>query len=339
MRQYARVMTFGLVVVAWLACTGCSRTLNEIEPKLSCQISPSSIARLPSPAPPLSHEEKASDWGKEYEMGASFAKEGDFYRAITCFKRAQFFALSKQVDLKHWQYLDWGVFLSYMLGGKYREALDSFESSLLLEDPKSFPAYHDLQALLVEALAETRKKRSKEGKRTGKASLPAIIPALEQEDPEYGRKVRYFFYLSHARLNDLETYLAEQSEPNPDATTRAIKRFCEDFRVHRKSPTAAGLYNALLPGAGYLYVGQVQSAVTSLLLNVLFVAASWRFFEKGDTAAGIITAGFEAGWYVGGITGARLAAKQYNDTYYNQRASQLMTEQRIFPLLMLHYAF
>ena len=48
------------------------------------------LLSLPSPFEPLSEEEKAQDWGKEIQIGFSFAHELDLYQAITAFKRAEF---------------------------------------------------------------------------------------------------------------------------------------------------------------------------------------------------------------------------------------------------------
>ena len=37
-----------------------------------------------------------------------------------------------------------------------------------------------------------------------------------------------------------------------------------------KSPTKARWLNGILPGAGYSYIGQKQTALTSFLINALF---------------------------------------------------------------------
>ena len=94
-----------------------------------------------------------------------------------------------------------------------------------------------------------------------------------------------------------------------------------------------------MPGSGYLYLGQKKSALTSFLLNGLFIYAAYEFFHHGYTAAGIITTSFEAGWYFGGIYGAGEEAKFYNERIYNEEACTLMQTKKIFPFFMLKYSF
>ena len=95
----------------------------------------------------------------------------------------------------------------------------------------------------------------------------------------------------------------------------------------------------ILPGAGYLYVGQKQSAVTAFLLNGLFIAAAVHFFCKWEIAAGVITTSFEAGWYFGGIYGAGESAKLYNERVYEDLAYPALNRNGLFPVLMLQYGF
>ena len=97
--------------------------------------------------------------------------------------------------------------------------------------------------------------------------------------------------------------------------------------------------NAFLPGAGYLYVGQKQSAMTAFLLNGLFIAAAVHFFNHKQYAAGAITLSFETGWYFGGIYGAGESAKLYNERVYERHAYSVLNQEKLFPLLMLRYGF
>lgn len=143
--------------------------------------------------------------------------------------------------------------------------------------------------------------------------------------------------LSHALLQgDLPTLEAIAHSP-PEKIY--LEEFLEDYQTQKKSiGTAQGL-NALLPGAGYLYLGQNQSAATAFFLNGLFIAASSYFFLDGNIAAGVIFTSFEAGWYFGGIYGAGLEAKAYNERLYERMATPMMQRERLFPALMLNYAF
>lgn len=78
----------------------------------------------------------------------------------------------------------------------------------------------------------------------------------------------------------------------------------EGYEKHAKSIKTAQCLNAVLPGAGYWYIGQKQTAVTALLVNSLFIGAASYFFVDGNIPAGVITLSLESGWYFGGIYGA-----------------------------------
>ena len=111
------------------------------------------------------------------------------------------------------------------------------------------------------------------------------------------------------------------------------------YYLEKKSVAKAQTFNALLPGAGYLYLGQKKSALTAFLLNGLFIAAAYEFFHHRHVAAGIITTSFEAGWYFGGIYGAGEEAKYFNEKAYERNASRTLHEYNLFPVLMMLYAF
>ena len=53
----------------------------------------------------------------------------------------------------------------------------------------------------------------------------------------------------------------------------------------------------------------------------------------------MIFAGFEMGWYFGGIYGAGEEAKFYNERVYEAYATPMMNQRKLFPALSLQYAF
>jgi hypothetical protein len=159
-------------------------------------------------------------------------------------------------------------------------------------------------------------------KRGDEARAHSILNFMKKHSPELAHKVTLYHELSSGQCDATEFSAIKQT-----------------FNAHRKSPEKARWLNGLLPGAGYLYIGQKQTALTSFLINALFIAATYQLFHHGQTAAAIITGGFEVGWYVGGIHGAGLAAEQYNNTLYNRLAKSELTERKLFPILMFQYSF
>jgi hypothetical protein len=99
-----------------------------------------------------------------------------------------------------------------------------------------------------------------------------------------------------------------------------------DFAL--KSPAAAAVLSAILPGAGHLYAGNPLSAFGSFILNGSFIAlTAYGIHQKNYILAGI--AGFfEIGWYSGNIASAYQEARLVNLKAERQYKEPIM---RSFP--------
>jgi hypothetical protein len=304
-----------------LTISSCQRVPDKIEPCLSYAVQDKYILSLPSPFSPLSEEEKAKDWGREMQIGFAFAHELDLYQAITAFKRAEFLIPSEEktrtIEIQY------EILLCYYMGKKYKDVIYTFEHSQLRYANQDFPALHDLLLILYETYEH-------EGL-GGRAEK--FLQAIQNNYPEEGEKL----ILSSALVNG-DLFMAESIATIPPQKSY-LDHFLNEYQARKKSIGTAQTLNAFLPGAGYLYLGQKQSAATAFLLNTLFIAASAYFFHEGNIAAGIIFTSFEAGWYFGGIYGAGLEAKAYNERLYESMATPMMNRERLFPALMLNYAF
>lgn len=79
-----------------------------------------------------------------------------------------------------------------------------------------------------------------------------------------------------------------------------------------RSPFLAGLFSAVLPGAGYAYSGKPGTGIAALLINGLLAWAIGDAVRHGQYGIAA-TAGFLGlGWYVGNVAGSAAAAKEYN---------------------------
>lgn len=292
-----------------------------LEPKICYTLSKDRFENFPSPFKPLTDQEAAADWGKELKIAIAFGKELDLYRAITGFKRA--LVLIPQDQQERRKQAEYGIIKSYYLGDKYEDALDAFEHSSLTTANSSFPAFRELLIVLYDIYSKTE--------RPEKARI--VLSILEKGDPETASDMILFTLIDTGDLRNLSMF-ASNREDSQDVTL-LLKQYCCSAKSVRKSQAL----NAVLPGAGYFYVGQKRTALTSLLLNTAFVAAAWHFFDKGNWGAGFITASFEAGWYFGGINGAGLAAKQYNQTLYENLAKEVLVRNNLFPILQIQTSF
>jgi len=311
-----RLRTSSLLL--FLTVSSCNRVGTEqLEPQICYTARDTYLKRLPDPFTPLTSTEKKSEWGKEYQIGLAFARELDLYRAITAFKRAEIL-LSHQGTFRKKE-VQYNIMLSYYLGKRYEEALETFNTSELRHVQPNFAPYHDLLIMLYESNKLIGNQESAE----------LILDHIRSHYPETADKLT----LSTAMIQaDFETLTCYTDKPY-------VAEVLSCYTPQAKSIERAELFNALLPGAGYAYVGQRQSAVTAFLLNGLFIGAAVYFFLDGNVPAGIIATSFEAGWYFGGIYGAGEAAKHYNERKYEGCAYPVMTKHRLFPILTLNYGF
>lgn len=310
---------FSLLSLIFLV--GCCHTNSHLlEPNVCYETTPLLLESLPRAFKPLSPEEVKTDWGKELMIAHTFVREVDLYRAITAFKRALILAPYDLMDRR--LQMEYGILYCYYLGEKYSEVIQTFETSQLTAVGGSFPPFKDLIVILYDSYQEVGQS----------AKAERVYTLLEQVDEGKANKLR----LSDMILEgDLEA--AEQEIGcYPDDE---LSNFLGEYRAESKSVRKAQILNACLPGAGYYYAGLKKAAFTSFVINAVFTAATYRCFETGNIAAGIILASLETGWYLGGINGAGLAVKEYNQSIFDAKARDFLVKQGLFPVLMLEKTF
>lgn len=311
------------VIVLLLVClslTGCKTTTCELEPNIVYVPTERQITSLPTPFEKLAKEDLRQEWAREVYIGLHFASELDFYRAITAFKRALIILPSSKADRR--QQIEYNILLCYYLGQKYQEALAYFNSSHLDVSQSDFPPYRDLLIILFDCYQQAGQDEKAEAIRE---KLIAVDPAAAER-----------LLLSQSML-EADFCLIEELKGS--VGDDSIDDFLADYRCKALSVSKAKTLNALLPGAGYYYVGQKNAAATSLIINALFTWGTYAFIKNGYIAAGLITASLESGWYIGGINGAGLAANEYNQRLYENSAKEVMLKENLFPVLMLETSF
>jgi hypothetical protein len=310
---------FPLTLLLLASCT--YRVSDQIEPLVSAPIQDRHLHALCSAFPPLTPEERATEWGKELYIARRFAEELDLYRAISTYSRAEF--LLPTTNTPRALQIEYDTFFCYFLAERYQEAINYFDKSGLAHVDKGFPAHSDLLLILYECYGEldVPEKQAR------------ILEMMERSYPETAERIKVSRAIRSANLPEIASFAEGFLEDS------YLTDMVSGYQVHKKSVAKAQVLNALLPGAGYLYLGQRTSAFTAFTLNGLFIAAAYHFFNRGQVPAGIITTLFESGWYFGGIYGAGLEAKYYNEKMYESQASTVLNERKLFPILMLEHAF
>lgn len=303
--------------------TGCMKLPREEEPFLTHTVFPEAISRLPEPPPVMTAEEKAAPWGEEYTLGSCFAQEGDYYRATTCFHRARHLLKStSSASPERQAQIVRALILTYCLAGKPQEAVDVWEKERDTVRFQDKDLAEDTISLLFESYQRLNRPVDAE-------KLSSVLPP---QDPLRERLALYATIAKDSTQLPLSLPHAEKL-----ALEKELTNVLTQYKSALKSPGRAALYNALLPGAGYCYVGQYKTAATAFLMNGLFIASSVEFFALDLPAAGILAGGFEVGWYGGGIMGAKLAAEIYNKRVRETLFKEFLEKQSLFPLQTMHY--
>lgn len=300
--------------------SSCYKVTDTIDPRINCHVQDKHFSKLSSAFPPINGAEKQTDWGKEFIIASCFASELDLYRAVSTYKRALILLPSNETARK--LEIQYDILLCFFFGQRYEEAVLAFEKSDLACVDKTFPAYHDLLLVLNECYKETDAQEKQE----------QVFDLLQKSYPDTAEKLTLSGAIRKGDLCTIETFAEGFQAPS----------YLDDllcyYNSQKKSVKKAQLLN-ILPGAGYLYIGQKKSALTAFLLNGLFITAAVQFFLHKHIAAGIITTGFESGWYFGGIYGAGEEAKYYNERLYENKAACVLNQHNLFPTLMMKYEF
>ena len=318
--KLVRLLSVGVTSSLLLINTSCQLTPCCLKPDVACT-PPPCVVRNPSAFLPLNEEEYCQEWAKELLIGDTFAREWDLYRAITSYKRALILIPPEREDRRLQLYYD--IALCYYLGNKYEETIQVFETSSLPYATPTFSAFDQLLLMIYDCYLRT-------GQEIKAEALMAIVQKLS---PETSADLTIYTNLAQGKLCEAQA----EVEQHPDFTT--LQPYLDDYYQQAKSPTLARRLNAILPGAGYYYVGQTQSAVTSFLINTLFIWATYEFFHHGYPAAGIITASLESGWYIGGINGAGIEAQEFNNRLYNDMSQRILKSHYFFPVLKFETTF
>lgn len=268
----------------------------------------------------------------QLQFADNLAAEGDYYRAITEYKRFLFLEPDSPLipDVRL------ALATSLIAGKRWQQADTSLETLLSLH-PQSQAA-----AKGRRLYADSAYERDEFG--LARERYRALARA--QPDPTT---------LDYTNLRIGWTFL-EQDRPQKARANFSLlpqpqkNRLVEDLEAYQslaqKSPLVAGSLSAILPGAGQLYTGRLRQAALSLLLNGAFILGALEAFHDENYATGGILFFFELGWYGGNIYNAVNNAHKFNERikhdYKQQMRSRLNLQFGMLnnrPLLALNYRF
>ena len=261
-------------------------------------------------------EESGRYIDEELQMGLAdeFFKEGDYYRAVTEYRRFLFFfsrsgraeeALSR-------------IAKSYFNGKKWDETVSACDEWL-----KKFPASSRAnEAYLLKGLALLEKKELSQARfffQKARESSPGSALADEAQ-----------FQIARAYVKEEKWREAAEEFRKIDRTTQLYpkgeywaKGLDRMDQLPHKSPAAAGIMAAILPGAGHAYTERYRDAAIAFLLNGAFIWGMIESFRHDNNVVGGILTFFELGWYSGNIYSAVASAHKYNKKEREQYLDEL----------------
>lgn len=244
-----------------------------------------------------------ADSEKQFEFAESLFQQGDFFRAITEYKRFIFFY--PEDELVEDAYFRIGE--SYFRVGRWDDTITSVDE-FLNEFPES-----DLAdaALFLKATAQRNLNRYDE-------ALTSYSQIVKRGIEPYKDQAIYQSAMVFVARNEWEKAKSALSlMPEASPLYPAAKTYSEGLdrinEIPSKSPAVAGSLAAVLPGAGHVYTERYRDAAIAFLLNGAFIWSAVELFRKEEYVTGGIVTFFELGWYSGNIYSAVSSAHKYNE--------------------------
>jgi outer membrane protein assembly factor BamD (BamD/ComL family) len=275
----------------------------------------------------------------QMDLGDHFFQEGDYYRAITEYKKFLFFfpeSMRAEEAL-------WKIASSYFSGKRWDDALSSADDLL-----KKYPLSPWVpEALLLKGRCWVEKKEYSQARyylRRAQEVSPGSNAAHEaqwQTAHTYVKEERW----KEAAVEFRKMERTSKLYPRAETWAQGLDSI---DTMPQKSPTTAGILAAILPGSGHLYTERYRDAAIALALNAAFIWGMIEAFERENYAAGAILTFFELGWYSGNIYSAVSSAHKYNQRKRKEYIDSLekagqfslgISFQEKRPALALRYVF
>lgn len=238
-------------------------------------------------------------------LGDSFFAQGDYYRAITEYKKLTIiFPDSNRLPEALYK-----IGMAYYRGKDYESAATSFAKVR-----KTYAASHFNDAAFYEGLSYRKLGRydaaalafersrlfDEKHPAASNAQLGLSLNALDQDD------------FSSCR-SELEAFLVNYpGDERVHAVQEGLILLDEYEAVPLKSPPLAGILSAVLPGSGQAYAGRYKDGAMAFLVNALFITGTIVALDNENYAVAAIVGGVGLPFYFGNIYGAANSAKKWN---------------------------
>ena len=258
----------------------------------------------PSPLPDTAGaaETQLDNAEGQFFFAETLFAEGDYYRAISEYKRFAFFFPDNRLVER----CTYRIGESYYRAKRWQEALQAF-SSFVMKYPGSpmIPG-----AIYHKGMSEKQLKRYTD-------ALSTFHELIKSGSHEFTDKALYESAIILMEMEDwqqaIKTFaIVPKDSPLAKSASIIASEIMHVDDLPKKSPAVAGTLAAILPGAGHLYTERPTDALVAFLLNGTFILGAIELFHHDNYVAGGIVTFFEIGWYTGNIYSAVSSAHKYN---------------------------
>jgi len=233
----------------------------------------------------------------------SLVVEEDYYRAITEYKRFLHY-YPQDSRAAHAQL---AIAQSLLAGQRWKQA------DLAMK--KVWTLYPDS----LEAVTAKQLYADAAYKRGDYATAQQRYQQLKKDLPLTNSEIiEYEIGLSQLQQNKPEDARYSFSKLSAPLNQQLTLSLDEYQQLQQKSPQLAGIFSAILPGAGQLYTGRPRQAGMAFALNAAFIYGAVEAWDNENYAVAGILSLFEIGWYGGNIYNAINNAHKFNLRQKNQ---------------------
>ncbi len=240
-----------------------------------------------------------TDEQKMIHFAESLKNEGDLYRAITEYKRANsYFPESSNKSANFLRIAE-----CYEEGEHFQEAMNFYKITLKLM-PDNWEAKYKIAYLHFKMYEYDLSEEFISNQITINTTQKDSLLLLSSLNSVYQMK----FEEAEITLNKVKE--------NPKAH-RYLKILNENTPLKKKNRNLAALIGTLFPGGGYFYVGRPQTGFAALLVNSMMIYGAVESFDNNHNEAGYTFSVFAFSFHSGSIFGSMQSADKYNKTQYN----------------------
>lgn len=239
---------------------------------------------------------------KQMNFADALYDSGDYYRAITEYKRYIFY----NEQGKFVKNAVYKIALSYLMAGKYDEAVDSF-------DGISLKYSGDLKylSLIGEALSAASKKDYVYSTSVAARILNDNVASKYLDKAHY---ITAFNYMNQGDFKASDAEFAKISGTELSGSSASIRAVLnKSNEIPTRSPVISGILSLIIPGSGHMYCGRWSDGIFSLLLNAFCIYNIYEVHIRNENVMEVVFGIPEIFFYLSSVYGSVVSANKFND--------------------------